>query len=109
LIFDQAGLSLNADARWGQDSAIVQRCDEECAAYVMVEVQQRSPSGPNKGELVVVPGYEREKCLLTDVDSLALPLRWRGDAARTSLLPGAEVSLRILFRDATIFSLSIAA
>jgi hypothetical protein len=78
-----AALTLNAAARWGRDSATVEKCDEECAAYLMVEVQQA-----RSGE--AVPGYEREKCLLTDVDSLALPLRWQ-NAGPLRVIPDPEL------------------
>ena len=88
---------MNAAARWGQDSEYVQSCDEECAAYIMVEVRDATTERP-------LTGYERQKCVLTDVDSLALPLQWRN---APPIVAGTKVSLRIFFRDATIFSLRI--
>ena len=72
----------------------------------------------------VVPGYERSRCVMLNVNGLRLPLRWDGadielhsDAATPAALPtvrsseqpaeGSEVFLRIFFRDATIFAFGV--
>ena len=91
-------LALNAAARWGQDRAAVEHCDEQCAAYIMAEL--RSADG------TTIAGYEKERCVMMDVDGLALPLRWDG---APPIAAGTKVALRLYFRDATIFALSVGA
>ena len=65
-------------------------------AYVMVELRQ--PDGH------AIEGYEREKCVLSDVDGAALPLRW-GEKDTTGLA-GRDVCLRFYLRDARIYAVN---
>ena len=96
-------LWLNADISWEQHAG--QGCDQGCDAYVMVEVRS-ADAASSQGRVSVgevVPGFEKERCVLMNVDGIRLPLRWNG----TSLAPlaGSTVQLRIYYRDATIFAL----
>ena len=53
---------------------------------------------------VVAPGFEKEKCVLMDVDGVQLPLQWGSEPnGHTSVLAGRLVSLRIYFRDSIMF------
>jgi hypothetical protein len=61
-------LWLNAAAAW-KGNIVTGGCDEGCAAYIMVELRSASDGA-------VVPGYERSKCVLLNVDGLRLPLKW---------------------------------
>lgn len=111
---------LNADAKWGS-KLVTGGCDEGCAAYLMAELQDAATGD-------VIPGFEREKCILMDIDSNRIGLQWgsggggggggdggdgHGPASRgasssaaSKAAAGQLVSLRIFFRDATIYSLS---
>jgi hypothetical protein len=62
-------------------------------SYVMVEVRDE------KG--TVLPGYEKERCVLMGVDDTQLPLRWDGKSIR--VLAGRKVRLRMYFRGARIY------
>jgi hypothetical protein len=66
-------------------------------AYVQVELRDER----NK----VIPGYERDKCLLQRIDATRIPLRW-GDKTGKELT-GKKVSLRFLLRGARIYALGI--
>lgn len=66
-------------------------------AYVQVELRDET----NR----VVPGYEKDKCLLRNVDDTRIPLRW-GDKTGTELI-GRRVSLRFHLRRASIYALAI--
>jgi hypothetical protein len=64
----------------------------------------------------VIPGHEAQRCLLTNVTGLALPIVWGGHPivppgitppplpAPVKVAPGTMVRLRFLFRDATVFA-----
>eukprot|EP00039_Didymoeca_costata_P007937 m.105565 g.105565 ORF g.105565 m.105565 type:complete len:556 (-) comp13880_c2_seq4:43-1710(-) len=84
---------MNLDASW-QGNIITGGCDEGCAAYVMVELQNAS-SG------TVLPGYERGNCILMNTTDTHAPLRWKDAPA---LKPGTQVRMRIYFREATIYA-----
>jgi len=87
-----APLVLNARAAWlGDRSHGMLR-----QAYIMAELLQADGTP--------VPGFEREKCTLQDVDGLRLPLRW--DGVDTASLAGTEARLRLFLRDATIYALT---
>eukprot|EP01045_Picozoa_sp_COSAG04_P003524 COSAG04_NODE_144_length_22941_cov_54.823614_10_plen_65_part_00 len=47
-------------------------------------------------------GFERDKCVLMNVDGLKLPLQWTGNPAPPAA--GTRVRLRFSFRDATLFA-----
>ena len=99
VLLDQASLArlhLNARASW-HGRLIGGGCDEGCQAYVMVEIQDAATGD-------VLPGYEKERSLMIDVDGLRLPLRWNGTATASWTKPKSVV-FRIYFRDATIYSL----
>ncbi len=66
-------------------------------AYVQVELRDER----NK----VIPGYERDKCLLQSIDDTRIPLRW-GDKTGKELT-GKKVSLRFHLRSARIYALAI--
>jgi hypothetical protein len=50
----------------------------------------------------VVGGRTRGKCVMLDVDGPQLPLKWEGVYDPIAL--GTRVTMRIFFRDATIFA-----
>ena len=50
----------------------------------------------------VVGGRSRDKCVMLDVDDTQLPLKWENVSEPVAL--GTRVTLRIYFRDATIFA-----
>ena len=97
---------LNAAARWSRISAD-DACDEGCQSYIMVEM--RDADGQD-----VIHGRSRDGCVLLDVDGQKLPLRWSGDTQRNSDSKGSRsngkaerVTLRIFYRDATIFAAGV--
>ncbi|GMU22558.1 MAG: hypothetical protein AMXMBFR13_26430 [Phycisphaerae bacterium] len=66
-------------------------------AYVQVELRDEIGT--------VIPGYERDRCLLQNVDDTRIPLRW---GERTgSELTGRKVSLRFRLRSARIYVLAV--
>jgi hypothetical protein len=93
VVMPATGLCLNANVLYRPNEGTTGR------AYVMVEL--RDENG------VVIPGYERGKCLLANQDGRALPLVW-GDAGG-SALAGRAVRLRIYLRDAKIYGLTAVA
>ena len=89
-------LTVNAEAKWG---ALLQTggCDEGCAAYLLAELRDASTDKP-------LPGFERDSFVpIMNATGLALPLLWNN----TPALPtgGEPVSLRLYFRDATVYSI----
>ena len=64
------------------------------AAYIMVEVLDANGR--------TIKGFEREHCILRDVDGVRLPLRWNRKS--TASLRGRGIALRFFFRDATIYA-----
>ena len=73
----------------------------------MVELQYAAIHSHLRGSIVkIVKGYEKEKCVMMDVDGLALPLAW--GSTPPELAAATEVALRIYFRAATVYSVSIA-
>ena len=87
-------LYMNADAHW-HGNIVTGGCDEGCAAYVMVELQDEHG--------MVLPGFERNKCTLMNVDDINIGLKWAGSP--TPPAPGTPVKLRVYFRDATIYAI----
>ncbi|MCX6910343.1 MAG: hypothetical protein NTY01_20185 [Verrucomicrobia bacterium] len=67
-------------------------------AYVMAAVLD------DKGE--VVPGFERDKCVIQNADKIDLPLRWGGKSARE--LAGRNIRLRFSLRSANIYAVTSA-
>jgi hypothetical protein len=65
-------------------------------AYVQVELRD--------GRNQVIPGYERDKCLLQSIDETRIPLHW-GDKTGKELT-GKKVSLRFHLRSARIYALT---
>jgi len=90
-----SGLWINAAAKW-KGNLVTGGCDEGCAAYIMVELQDALTQ-------TTLPGFERQKCILMDVDGLQLPLKWSD--ASTFPKAGTMVNLRFSFRDATIYAI----
>jgi len=66
-------------------------------AYVQVGLRDETKK--------VIPGYERDKCLLQSIDDTRIPLRW-GDKTGKELI-GKKVSLRFYLRSARIYALVI--
>ena len=64
-------------------------------SYVMVELLDESGK--------VVPGFEKDKCVLMAFDETAGPLRWNDQSARA--LAGKTIRARLYFRDARIYDL----
>lgn len=67
-------LWLDANASWWNQSTpgAIQpaaHCDQGCQAYVLAELRD-AESG------AVIPGYEKHKCILRNVDGTRLRLRW---------------------------------
>ena len=95
-------LWLNVAARWyggnvAAGTTLAEKqigCNEGCAAYVMVEVLDDTN--------VVIDGYDRLQQIHQDVDEVRLPLAW---AKAHPITPGTTVSLRLHFRDATIYAI----
>ena len=97
--FTQGGkILLNADAAWGS-KLVTGGCDEGCAAYIMVELQDAATGQ-------VIPTFERESCTFMNVTGAQIPLAWAGSAPANAA--GKLVQLRIYFRDATIYALTFA-
>ena len=66
-------------------------------AYVQVELRDGS-SKP-------VPGYERDKCLLQNIDESRIPLKWGEKTGKE--LAGQQVTLRFYLRSAHIYALGV--
>ncbi len=92
-------LLLNATAKSLEPPVVIGRFLPHQQAYIIAELQDESGQ--------VIPGYEREKMVLQNVDSLALPLHWEGKDGTE--LAGQTVRLRFYFRDATIYGVRSAA
>ena len=100
-------LWINAHALWEGDDH-TGGCDEGCAAYIMIELID-AESG------AIIPGYEKEKCIMVNVDGLRLPVVWKKKAADFGVedaddltgteLAGKEIKMKIYFRDATIYAI----
>ena len=48
-----------------------------------------------------MPGFERDKCVMMNVNGLQIPLQWKSAPA---VPEGKLVSIRFSFRDATIYA-----
>ena len=109
-------LWINADVQWGS-LLPTGGCDEGCAAYVMVELISVTTNS-------VIPGYEKEKCVLLNITGTRIPLVWEGgvDTAGRSVGVGGgtgpsgvdggraadeavPVQARVYFRDATVYAI----
>ena len=86
-------LWLNVDAHWGPKLP-QGGCDETCAAYVLVELED-AESGK------VIEGYDRSSFSpIMDQDGINLPLRWNNS---TMLPSGGNVTVKIWFRAAIVY------
>ena len=86
----EKGLTLDADVLYLPGEGDIGR------AYVMAELHDENGK--------VLPGYEREKCLIENQQGQALPLLWEGKNG--SELNGRQVRTRFYFREAKLYSLS---
>lgn len=86
----QADLCLNADV------PAPDRAFGASQAYAMVAVLD------DKGG--IVPGFEREKCVIQNADKIDLLLRWVGKSARE--LAGRNIRLRFFLRSANIYAVT---
>lgn len=89
-------LTLNAGLCFDEDPARGFRGQ----SYVMVEVLDE------KG--VVIPGFEKDLCVIRHIDGLKVPLFW-GDSKEKhgpGRLRGQTISLRLYLRDARIYALT---
>lgn len=95
------GIWLNADVRWtpsapgAPDRAVFSRCDQGCAGYVMIEVRDPQTAA-------VVAGFEKERCVLMDVDGSMLSLLWNGLRP-----PPGAYQLRVYYRDAVVYAIGV--
>lgn len=90
-----AGLLLNANVA----SRHVPAPEPFCAhaqGYIMVEIQDESGRP--------IPGFERDKAIVLDQDSRAIPLEWNGQDG--TAIAGRKVRLRLFFRDSTIYGVA---
>jgi len=67
-------------------------------AYVMVAALD--------GEGRVLPNYERERCILRNMNDIDLPLKWSGKDSRE--LAGRKIRLRFFLRGSSIYSVRAA-
>eukprot|EP01047_Picozoa_sp_COSAG01_P029777 COSAG01_NODE_2054_length_8538_cov_4.853656_6_plen_201_part_00 len=102
-VLPSTGLTLNVDASWsgGLTPATSDRCDilnELCQSYVMFELLLLGKP---------VQGFTIQEChVIKGIDDIAVPLRWVNSSARAwTAIVGKQVSLRLTFRDAVIYSL----
>ena len=95
---DGAGLVINADARWGR-ALRTGGCDEGCAAYIMAELRDAQTGR-------ALPGFERNSSIpILNATGTQLPLLWqRSSTAAMALRAGTNVTLRVFFRDATVYA-----
>ena len=49
----------------------------------------------------VIPGFEEDKCVITDADGPMLPLRWAGSTD----IAGRLVTLRVYFRESVVYAI----
>jgi hypothetical protein len=66
-------------------------------AYIMVSVLDETGT--------VVPGFEADKCLITNADEIDLPLLWGGRSARE--LAGKTCRLHFQLRSANIYAVTV--
>lgn len=64
-------------------------------SYIQVEIRDENHKPIN--------GYEREKCLLQNVDDTRIPLSWNGATGKE--LAGRKISLKFCLRQATLYML----
>ena len=68
-------------------------------AYVMVAVLDEQGK--------VIPGFEREHCVIQDCNRIDQPLRWKGDAERSARqLAGRTIRLRFYLRGANVYAVT---
>lgn len=84
----EQSLRLNVDLRRG-DLALSQQ------AYAMVEILDE--------EGVVIPPFNKERCLMINVNDIGHVLRWNN--VDTSFLAGRKITLRFHLRDARLYAL----
>eukprot|EP00912_Choanoflagellata_sp_UC4_P001656 UC4_evm1s1052 len=86
-------LWLNADVRWGP-RLLQGGCDETCAAYVLVELEDESTGK-------VIEGFDRTSFnSIMDQNAIDLPLRWNNSSRLPKL---ANVTVKIWFRSSKIY------
>lgn len=87
-------LWINADAKWGPPLP-QGGCDETCAAYVLVELEDESGR--------VIDGYDHTSFNpIMDLDGIALPLMWRNS---TQLPVGhSKVAVKVWWRAANVYA-----
>eukprot|EP00949_MAST-11_sp_MAST-11-sp1_P000554 g554.t1 len=90
-------LWLNADAHWGP-KLLQGGCDETCAAYVLVELEDALTGD-------IIEGYDRSHFNpIMDQDAINLPLRWNNSTALPLTGHSGKVTLKIWFRAAYIYA-----
>lgn len=91
-IMPPSGLQLNVAASYVSRTQPIYN-----QAYVMVEILDAEQGVQGR----VIEGFEKERCVLMDVDNLHYPLTWQG--SDLSRLAGRAVRLRFYFRAARIY------
>ena len=88
-----APLWVNANVRWPDQAS---GCTNiiGCQAYVMVAVHDAATKA-------VIPGFEEDKCVITDAAGPMLPLRWAGSTD----IAGRLVTLRGYFRESVVYAI----
>ena len=66
-------------------------------AYVQAELRDETNTP--------IPGYERDKCQLKNIDDTRIPLRWNGQTGTE--LTGKKVSLRFCLRSARLYAVAV--
>ena len=89
-------LWINADVRWEMESGV--GCFDGCAAYLMVAALDA-----NSG--AVLPGYDRSRCVMMNVNGTRLELTWNGSAPLHEVHGGEQIRLRVYYRDAVIYAI----
>ena len=104
MMLTKAGMKalwINADVQWGS-LLPTGGCDEGCAAYVMVELISMKTTE-------VIPGFEKEKCLLMNVTGTHINLVWEDASEYVASAFFADepvaVQARVYFRDATVYAI----
>jgi hypothetical protein len=88
-VMPQTPLALDADARYAPTEDLGR-------AYIMAELIDENGK--------TMAGFERQKCLLENVDGRRLPLAWQG--ADPATLAGRTVRLRFYLREAKIYQVT---
>lgn len=86
-------LFLNADTRWNRAAFLLNRCTPR--PRIWVEVCDTAGH--------TIPGFERQFCVIEDLDELRIPLTW--DGREVAELSGEKITLRLHLHHATVYSL----